>query len=48
VVKDKNLFVYYGGADMVACVASIPLNDLLNNLEKHKEVKLKTGKPLES
>ena len=41
VVKKGNLFVYYGGADKVIGVASIKLADLLNDLKKHKVVKLK-------
>ncbi len=41
VVKDGRLFVYYGGADKVIGVASIPLQDLLDDLKKNKVVKLK-------
>lgn len=41
VVKDGMLFVYYGGADKVVGVATIPLADLLSDLKKHKTVKLK-------
>jgi predicted GH43/DUF377 family glycosyl hydrolase len=41
VVKDGVLFVYYGGADKVVGVASIKLADLLEDLKKHKAVKLK-------
>ena len=41
VVKNDTLFVYYGGADKVVCVASIKLNQLLEDLKKHKEIKLK-------
>ncbi len=41
VVKDGILFVYYGGADKVIGVATIKLADLLENLKKHKIVKLK-------
>ncbi|HEU0085876.1 MAG TPA: hypothetical protein VFQ59_02860 [Candidatus Paceibacterota bacterium] len=46
VVKDKNLFVYYGGADKVVAVASVPLKDLLADLlsggkEKVKLIKKK-------
>jgi predicted GH43/DUF377 family glycosyl hydrolase len=41
VVKDEELFVYYGGADKVIGVASIKLEDLLDNLVKNKMVKLK-------
>ena len=38
---DDELFVYYGGADRVSCVATIVLNDLLEDLRKNKVVKLK-------
>ena len=41
VVKDGQLFVYYGGADSVVCVASIRLEDLINDLLKNKMVRLK-------
>ncbi|MBP9839620.1 MAG: hypothetical protein KBC44_01410 [Candidatus Pacebacteria bacterium] len=44
VVKDGELFVYYGGADKVTCVATIELKELLNDLKKNKVVKLKKGK----
>lgn len=40
VVKDGDLFVYYGGADKFVCVASIPLDDLLNDLKTDKTIKL--------
>lgn len=40
VVKDGELFVYYGGADKFVCVASISLNDLLEELKKDKSIKL--------
>jgi len=39
-VIDNKLFVYYGGADSVICVATIELDKLLNNL-----VEKKTKKP---
>ncbi|MFX0196269.1 MAG: glycosidase [Candidatus Hodarchaeota archaeon] len=32
VVIDDELFVYYGGADKVCCVATAPLDELLNHL----------------
>lgn len=32
VVKDETLFVYYGGADSVTCVATVPLGRLLDAL----------------
>lgn len=41
VVKNGELFVYYGGADKYVCVASIKLQDLIDDLMKDKEVKLK-------
>jgi predicted GH43/DUF377 family glycosyl hydrolase len=41
VVKDGELFVYYGGADKFVCVASIKLADLIEDLKKDKDVKLK-------
>lgn len=41
VVKNGELFVYYGGADKVIGVATIKLADLLNDLKKHKVIKLK-------
>jgi predicted GH43/DUF377 family glycosyl hydrolase len=41
VVKDGVLFVYYGGADKVIGVATVKLNDLLEDLKKHKAIKLK-------
>jgi predicted GH43/DUF377 family glycosyl hydrolase len=41
VIKDGELIVYYGGADKVIGVASIKLSDLLDDLKKHKMVKLR-------
>ena len=41
VVKDGTLFVYYGGADKFVCVASIKMDDLLEDLMKDRDVKLK-------
>jgi beta-1,2-mannobiose phosphorylase / 1,2-beta-oligomannan phosphorylase len=39
VIKDR-LFIYYGGADTVVCVASVMLDKLLNELTtNHKEIK---------
>jgi len=46
VVKDGDLLVYYGGADKVACVASIKLSELLEDLKKNKVIKLKSNKPM--
>ncbi len=37
---DGILHVYYGGADRVSCVATIPLEELLNHLSKDTEPKL--------
>ena len=44
VVKENKLFVYYGGADSVVCVASIKLKELLEDLKKDKQIKLKSNK----
>jgi predicted GH43/DUF377 family glycosyl hydrolase len=41
VIKDDELFVYYGGADKFVCVASINLEELINDLKQNKEIKLK-------
>ncbi|MEK7128116.1 MAG: hypothetical protein AAB933_00945 [Patescibacteria group bacterium] len=41
VVVDGTLFVYYGGADKVIGVASVPLNRLLEDLKTHRMTKLK-------
>ena len=39
IIKDR-LFVYYGGADMVVCVATTKLNRFMENLvTNHKEIK---------
>jgi len=48
VVKDGDLFVYYGGADKFVCVASIPLEDLLSDLKSDKTIKLKKDKILKN
>lgn len=40
VVKDGRLFVYYGGADTVTCVASENLNTFLYQLKNDQEPKL--------
>jgi predicted GH43/DUF377 family glycosyl hydrolase len=37
VIKDNELFVYYGGADSYVCVATAPLDEFLYHL-KHQEV----------
>jgi predicted GH43/DUF377 family glycosyl hydrolase len=36
VVWDGELLTYYGGADRVCCVASSPLDEFLDELEKEK------------
>jgi len=36
IVKDGTLFIYYGGADKVCCVATVKINDLLKELRKFK------------
>jgi predicted GH43/DUF377 family glycosyl hydrolase len=42
VIIDKRLFVYYGGADMVTCVASVKLNGFLEQLcNGHQELEVK-------
>jgi predicted GH43/DUF377 family glycosyl hydrolase len=41
IVKNGELFVYYGGADKVIGVATIKLSELLDDLKKHKVIKLK-------
>ena len=40
IVRDGNLFVYYGGADKVIGVATIKLDTLLDDLKKNKVIKL--------
>ena len=35
VVRDRELLVYYGGADQVCCVASAPIDEFLDELEKN-------------
>jgi beta-1,2-mannobiose phosphorylase / 1,2-beta-oligomannan phosphorylase len=43
VIINERLFVYYGGADMVTCVASVKLNGFLEQLtENHKETAVKS------
>lgn len=41
VVVEGTLFVYYGGADAVTCVATADLNKLVNDLTKDVSTKLK-------
>jgi len=43
VIINERLFVYYGGADMVTCVASVKLNGFIEQLaENHKETVVKS------
>ena len=44
VIKGDNLYVYYGGADMVSCVATTNLNDFLKKLTTVGVVKLSKKK----
>ena len=44
IVKENRLFVYYGGADTVVCVASIKFEELIKDLKQHKAIKLKKNK----
>lgn len=41
VIKDEQLFIYYGGADMVSCVATADLNLFLKELKETGVMKLK-------
>ncbi|MFA6355138.1 MAG: hypothetical protein WCW65_01805 [Candidatus Paceibacterota bacterium] len=41
VVKEGELFVYYGGADKYVCVATMNLKELIDDLKNNKDVKLK-------
>lgn len=40
VIINDTLHVYYGGGDRVVCVATIPLETLLQKLKNHEEIKL--------
>lgn len=42
--KENTLFVYYGGSDKFVCVASMPLEELLNDIVKGLPAKLKKSK----
>jgi predicted GH43/DUF377 family glycosyl hydrolase len=44
IVKGENLFIYYGGADMVSCVATANLKLFLKELMSTGITKLKKGK----
>jgi len=46
VVKNERLFVYYGGADSVVCVASIMLSKLIDSIKSSGAVKLEKDKSL--
>jgi predicted GH43/DUF377 family glycosyl hydrolase len=48
VVKDGELYVYYGGADKHVCVASIELDILLDKIKEDKIIKLKNIKEISS
>ncbi len=43
IVKDGELFVYYGGADKVSCVATVNLDKFLKELVHSSKSKLKNG-----
>ncbi|MEN8252146.1 MAG: hypothetical protein ABFQ53_01000 [Patescibacteria group bacterium] len=40
VIKDEQIFVYYGGADKFVCVATAPLHQFLSDLTQQREVKM--------
>jgi len=40
VIKEDQIFVYYGGADKFVCVATAPLQQFLNDLTRTGEVKM--------
>ena len=44
VLKNKDLYVYYGGADKYVCMASINLQELIDSLKEDKIIKLKNVK----
>lgn len=41
VIKDDQVFVYYGGADKFVCVATIPLQQLLDDLKNQRDIRMK-------
>jgi len=43
IVKDATLFVYYGGADSVVCVATANLDEFVEQLKKNDAAKLVPG-----
>jgi predicted GH43/DUF377 family glycosyl hydrolase len=48
VIKNKKLYVYYGGADKFVCVATIPLKELVDGIKEDKIIKLKNFKKTEN
>ncbi|MBA3724164.1 MAG: hypothetical protein H0W89_04740, partial [Candidatus Levybacteria bacterium] len=44
VIKDDNLFVYYGGADTIVAAATENIDTFLDKMKNHKEPKLKRVK----
>lgn len=46
IIKEDELFVYYGGADKFVCVASMPIDELLEDLKKDKIAKFKKKRVL--
>ncbi len=44
VIMNGTLFVYYGGADSVVCVATAPLDAFLNDLKLHEAAHLEPAK----
>jgi predicted GH43/DUF377 family glycosyl hydrolase len=48
VIMDKKLFIYYGAADSVVCVATVKLNDFLNKLKNASKPKLEFLKHVKS
>lgn len=41
VIMDKKLYIYYGAADTVVCVATVPLSDFMRKLKNEEKPKLK-------
>lgn len=48
VVRDGTLFVYYGGADKVVCVATTPLDDFLHTLTAGNQPQIQTVLPTQT
>ncbi len=44
VIKDDNLFVYYGGADTIVAAATANVDDFLDKMKNHKEPKMRKVK----